>query len=63
MTRQDKTCKSETCFESFLAQHRNRRECARKKLDNKLELQLILPPDTTASALKCILFSCNKHRD
>ena len=31
MTRQDKTCKSETCFESFLAQHRNRRECARKK--------------------------------
>ena len=34
-----------------------------KKLDNKLELQLILPPDTTASALKCILFSCNKHRD
>ena len=61
-TRQDKTCKSGNCFESFLATTPKQARVCEKKLDNKLELCQNSLTMATTSASKCILFSCSKLR-
>ena len=62
MARQDKPCKSGNCFESFLVQHRNRRESARKA-GQQARTASKFPDNGDNKCIKCILFSCNKLRD